>query len=122
MTRESGKPLSDRVAGASRGCGRGLAVTLGEAGATVYVTGRSRCRLVPSLSISLPTVLAWTRAARSRIVATTTTMPKTIAMPQLVLESPPMPQPSKPPVPFAVRYSHNGPEDRVVSTGGEGLG
>ena len=32
MTRESGKPLSDRVAGASRGCGRGLAVTLGEGG------------------------------------------------------------------------------------------
>ena len=29
------------VAGASRGCGRGIAVALGEAGATVYVTGRS---------------------------------------------------------------------------------
>jgi NAD(P)-dependent dehydrogenase (short-subunit alcohol dehydrogenase family) len=30
------------VAGASRGCGRGVAVALGEQAATVYVTGRSR--------------------------------------------------------------------------------
>ena len=29
------------VAGASRGCGRGIAVALGEQSATVYVTGRS---------------------------------------------------------------------------------
>jgi NAD(P)-dependent dehydrogenase (short-subunit alcohol dehydrogenase family) len=29
------------VAGSSRGCGRGIAVALGELGATVYVTGRS---------------------------------------------------------------------------------
>jgi len=29
------------VAGASRGCGRGIALSLGEAGATVYVTGRT---------------------------------------------------------------------------------
>ena len=29
------------VAGATRGCGRGIAVSLGEAGATVYCTGRS---------------------------------------------------------------------------------
>jgi NAD(P)-dependent dehydrogenase (short-subunit alcohol dehydrogenase family) len=29
------------VAGASRGCGRGIAVALGEQAATVYVTGRS---------------------------------------------------------------------------------
>ncbi len=42
------EPVSDRlrgkiaiVAGASRGCGRGVAVALGEQGATVYVTGRS---------------------------------------------------------------------------------
>jgi NAD(P)-dependent dehydrogenase (short-subunit alcohol dehydrogenase family) len=37
-------PLSGRVAlvaGATRGAGRGIAVGLGEAGATVYVTGRS---------------------------------------------------------------------------------
>jgi NAD(P)-dependent dehydrogenase (short-subunit alcohol dehydrogenase family) len=37
--------LSGRIAvvtGASRGVGRGIAVALGEAGATVYVTGRSR--------------------------------------------------------------------------------
>ena len=30
------------VAGASRGCGRGIALALGETGATVYVTGRTR--------------------------------------------------------------------------------
>jgi NAD(P)-dependent dehydrogenase (short-subunit alcohol dehydrogenase family) len=38
------QPLNDRIAlvtGASRGGGRGIALALGEAGATVYVTGRS---------------------------------------------------------------------------------
>jgi NAD(P)-dependent dehydrogenase (short-subunit alcohol dehydrogenase family) len=38
------KPLQDRialVAGATRGAGRGIACALGEAGATVYCTGRS---------------------------------------------------------------------------------
>lgn len=42
------KPMSERlrgkiavVAGASRGCGRGIAVALGEHAATVYVTGRT---------------------------------------------------------------------------------
>jgi NAD(P)-dependent dehydrogenase (short-subunit alcohol dehydrogenase family) len=38
------KPLAGRVAlvsGATRGGGRGIAVALGEAGATVYATGRS---------------------------------------------------------------------------------
>jgi NAD(P)-dependent dehydrogenase (short-subunit alcohol dehydrogenase family) len=38
------KPLAGRVAlvsGATRGAGRGIAVALGEAGATVYATGRS---------------------------------------------------------------------------------
>src|SRR5436305_7243836 len=38
------QPLRGKVAvvvGASRGAGRGIAVTLGAAGATVYVTGRS---------------------------------------------------------------------------------
>jgi NAD(P)-dependent dehydrogenase (short-subunit alcohol dehydrogenase family) len=37
-------PLRDHVAlvtGASRGCGKGIALVLGEQGATVYVTGRS---------------------------------------------------------------------------------
>ena len=37
-------PLADRialVAGATRGAGRGIAVALGEAGATVYCSGRS---------------------------------------------------------------------------------
>ena len=40
----AGKPLKGRVAvvtGASRGVGKGVALGLGEAGATVYVTGRS---------------------------------------------------------------------------------
>lgn len=38
------RPLTDRialVAGATRGAGRGIAIELGAAGATVYVTGRS---------------------------------------------------------------------------------
>lgn len=40
----SSKPLAGKVAvvaGGTRGGGRGIAVMLGEAGATVYVTGRS---------------------------------------------------------------------------------
>jgi NAD(P)-dependent dehydrogenase (short-subunit alcohol dehydrogenase family) len=46
------KPLRTRVAlvaGATRGAGRGIAVMLGEAGATVYCTGRSS-RTQPNLS------------------------------------------------------------------------
>jgi len=38
------KPLAGKVAlvaGATRGAGRGIAVELGAAGATVYVTGRT---------------------------------------------------------------------------------
>ena len=38
------RPLSDKVAlvaGATRGAGRGTAIALGEAGATVYCTGRT---------------------------------------------------------------------------------
>src|SRR3954470_19210913 len=43
-TRSSVKPLAGRVAlvaGATRGAGRGIARALGDAGATVYCTGRS---------------------------------------------------------------------------------
>jgi NAD(P)-dependent dehydrogenase (short-subunit alcohol dehydrogenase family) len=41
---KSTKPLAGKVAvvaGGTRGCGRGISIMLGEAGATVYVTGRS---------------------------------------------------------------------------------
>lgn len=44
MTTPQNKPLQNQVAvvtGATRGCGRGIAVELGAAGATVYCTGRS---------------------------------------------------------------------------------
>jgi NAD(P)-dependent dehydrogenase (short-subunit alcohol dehydrogenase family) len=44
MTKPLDKPLSGKiavVAGATRGAGRGIACMLGEAGATVYCTGRS---------------------------------------------------------------------------------
>ena len=37
----SSKPLVALVTGASRGAGKGIALALGEAGMTVYVTGRS---------------------------------------------------------------------------------
>ncbi len=40
----TGKALQGKVAvvaGGTRGAGRGIAIGLGEAGATVYVTGRS---------------------------------------------------------------------------------
>ena len=43
-SRSTGKPLEGRVAlvaGATRGAARGIAWALGEAGATVYCTGRS---------------------------------------------------------------------------------
>ena len=43
MAKEA-KPLAGKVAlvaGATRGAGRGIAVALGEAGATVYATGRT---------------------------------------------------------------------------------
>src|ERR1022692_931101 len=44
MKKFPNKPLQGKialVAGATRGAGRGIAIALGEAGATVYCTGRS---------------------------------------------------------------------------------
>ena len=38
------------VAGATRGAGRGIAIELGAAGATVYVTGRTTRSNVPSIT------------------------------------------------------------------------
>lgn len=41
-TREAGTPQVAVVTGSSRGAGKGIAVALGQAGATVYITGRSQ--------------------------------------------------------------------------------
>jgi NAD(P)-dependent dehydrogenase (short-subunit alcohol dehydrogenase family) len=43
----SKEPLSEKIAivtGASRGVGKGIALGLGEAGATVYITGRTTAK------------------------------------------------------------------------------
>ncbi|XP_066469699.1 dehydrogenase/reductase SDR family member 1-like [Tiliqua scincoides] len=48
MAGAAGQPLSGRVCvvtGASRGIGKGIALQLAQAGATVYITGRTRDRL-----------------------------------------------------------------------------
>uniref|UniRef100_A0A8R1IHX9 Uncharacterized protein n=1 Tax=Caenorhabditis japonica TaxID=281687 RepID=A0A8R1IHX9_CAEJA len=50
--------LQDKVAlvtGASRGIGRGIALQLGEAGATVYITGR-RPELSENFKLGLPSL------------------------------------------------------------------
>lgn len=49
MTRQAGGPRIAVVTGASRGAGRGIALALGDAGATVVVTGRSVSRGDPEL-------------------------------------------------------------------------
>ncbi|MFR9722344.1 SDR family oxidoreductase [Streptomyces sp. MS19] len=56
---EQGKQLAGRVAlvaGATRGAGRGMAVELGAAGATVYVTGRTTRTSVSEVGRSTETV------------------------------------------------------------------
>jgi NAD(P)-dependent dehydrogenase (short-subunit alcohol dehydrogenase family) len=59
------KPLQGKVAvvaGATRGAGRGIACVLGEAGATVYCTGRStRAKVIPQEKTDSPFVLAGRR-------------------------------------------------------------
>ena len=63
------KPLSGRVAvvaGATRGAGRGIARMLGEAGATVYCTGRS--------SRAQPNVSSHTHAGRHETIEETADM------------------------------------------------
>lgn len=50
------------VAGATRGAGRGIACMLGEAGATVYCTGRStRAKVIPNGTPENPFVMAYRR-------------------------------------------------------------
>ena len=44
------------VAGATRGAGRGIAIALGEAGATVYCTGRSSRKNTKAPSTAMPGV------------------------------------------------------------------
>ena len=39
------------VTGASRGIGKGIAVQLGEAGATVYITGEANCYCYATLQL-----------------------------------------------------------------------
>ena len=71
------RPLSDRVAlvtGASRGAGRGIALELAAAGATVYITGRSRRGqptnpLLPGTSIDETAEQASARAGRGIAIA-----------------------------------------------------
>jgi NAD(P)-dependent dehydrogenase (short-subunit alcohol dehydrogenase family) len=57
------KPLQSKVAvvaGATRGAGRGIAAMLGEAGATVYCTGRSsRNKIIPTGKADTPFALAY---------------------------------------------------------------
>jgi NAD(P)-dependent dehydrogenase (short-subunit alcohol dehydrogenase family) len=59
------KPLAGKVAvvaGATRGAGRGIASMLGEAGATVYCTGRStRSKVIPEGKPENPFVTAYRR-------------------------------------------------------------
>ena len=59
------KPLQDKVAvvaGATRGAGRGIAAMLGEAGATVYCTGRStRDKVIPPGEPENPFATAYRR-------------------------------------------------------------
>ena len=53
------RPLDGQIAlvtGASRGIGRGIAMQLGQAGATVYITGRRPSNALSSTETSLTTL------------------------------------------------------------------
>ncbi|MFH4975618.1 hypothetical protein AB6A40_002327 [Gnathostoma spinigerum] len=63
------RPLNGKVAlvtGASRGLGRGIALQLGEAGATVYVTGREPSKSLSAEDKDLPSLLDTVKEIENR--------------------------------------------------------
>jgi NAD(P)-dependent dehydrogenase (short-subunit alcohol dehydrogenase family) len=71
MAKKIGKGKIALVAGATRGAGRGIAVALGEAGATVYCTGRStrRKRATPGRPETIEETAELVTAAGGRGIA-----------------------------------------------------